>query len=239
MIMYTVTIFILLIISIIYCIYNRKNINWNILSLFIIICSFYSYVEFYFCNTYDSTPAWMFSENAIIGIRIFTIPIEDILFSPIFAIFFYAIYQLFSVNRNILEKYVIIILSFVIIMIGILLFLYSGIFGKYSSIRLFVIITLFTPYCKFKIKQMVIFCLIISLIAFLWDLWALNTFQWMYRNYFTGINSIVFNDSKNNWLLIWKAWFPLEIFFYYVNGSIFGYFILNFLTNYFTNRYTK
>ena len=77
--MYTITIIILLIISIVYLIYDRKYINWYILSLFVIICSCYSYIEFYFCNNFDMVPAWIFGKNAIIGISIFTIPIEDIL----------------------------------------------------------------------------------------------------------------------------------------------------------------
>jgi hypothetical protein len=64
----------------------------------------------------------------------------------------------------------------------------------------------------------------------------LNTEQWVYREFLTGINSNVFCNSKSNWLLIYKAWFPLEIFFYYLNGSIFGYLILNFLTNYFNEK---
>ena len=230
--MYTITIIILLIISIFYLICDRKYINWYILSLFVIICSCYSYIEFYFCNNFDMVPAWIFGKNAIIGISIFTIPIEDIFFTPIFAVFFYALYQVFPKERDIAEKYELALFALLILLMGLSFFLFSGTFGRYSSIRLFIIITLLSKYCRIKLNEMIIFCLMIIIFAFLWDLWALNTNQWQYREFLTGINSNVFNNSKWNWLLIYHAWFPLEIFFYYLNGSIFGYLILNFLSNY-------
>lgn len=233
--MYTTTILILLTSVVWLCIYRKNSTNWYILSLFTMICSFYSYVEFYYCNNFDPLlPAWNFSKNAIIGWKILSIPIEDILFSPICAVLFYHFYNIIPASKNILEKYVKVLLTLIILLISIFLFLYLESFAKYSTFRLFFSIILMTPFVLVKVKQMLIFLASVFLFAFLWDIWAVNTLQWVYRDFFTGVHSTAFSSKTWNWILIWRAWFPLEIFYFYLNGGIFSYLILNFLENYLT-----
>ena len=227
--MYTITIAILLIFSIFLILKFFKEIN-N--CHFLIVTSFFSlfaWIEFQFCNTYDILPCWQFYKSAILGIYILSIPIEDIFFAPICAVIFYIFWLKFNVifkfkTENI-EKFLTqkrVFVSFVMFLIMVALYFYcfGGQFGKYQNYR-FIIgsIGIFLSYKniqKFKLFSVLIF---IFLFAWIWDIWAINTLQWCYKNQETLQYSKIWNSLQ--WFKIYHAWFSTCTLYYYLSGAIF------------------
>lgn len=223
--MYFWTIMILICLCIFYT-NVKQGINFNVLWSFTAVCSVYAWVEFAVFNSADVMPAWVFSDAAIIGWRIFTIPIEDIIFPVVGSIGFYATYDKIQKNyyRGLFQKTNLFVLG-MLAMFTIFTILLSGLFGKYTVIRMLIGVVFILVNLKlFDIIHFLKFTFAVVIFAFCWDLWALNTEQWQYRLYATGDHSKVF--STDYWFLIYHAWFNIEVLYFYVSGAIFGYGIL-------------
>jgi hypothetical protein len=190
------------------------------------VCSLYAWVEFAVFNSVDVVPAWIFSDSAIIGWRIFTIPIEDVIFPIVGGIgFYWSFYRIkHNTSRGLFQKANLFVLG-MLAMFTIFVLFQSGIFGKYTVIRMiFGLIFISVNLKYFDILHFLKFTFAVTIFAFLWDLWALNTEQWQYRLYATGQHSKVFSDKY--WFLVHHAWFNIEVFYFYVSGAIFGYGVL-------------
>ena len=224
--MYFWTIMVLVCLSFMYVACNKANINKPVMWTFTAVCSIYAWIEFAVFNSADTMPAWVFSESAIIGWRVFTIPIEDVIFPIVGSIGFYATFikipQLQT--RGLFQKTNLFVLGMLVMFTIFTLFM-SGIFGKYTIIRMLIgVLFIVVNLKRFDIVHFLKFTFAIVLFAFAWDLWALNTEQWQYRLYATGQHSKVF--SPDYWFLIHHAWFNIEVFYFYVSGAVFGYGIL-------------
>jgi membrane-associated HD superfamily phosphohydrolase len=236
-----------MILSIILLIKNRKKIDWTLYVITTIFFSVFAWLEFQFCNTFDPvTSCWQFSKSAILGYYILSIPIEDIVFAPVCATMFYIIW-IFTISKKRYEnietklntKIASIIMLIISVLIGQYFFCFGGDFGKYQNIRYVIgFIALLWCYNNIYKTRFIILLFSIFLFAFLWDIFALNSFQWVYKDYFIGRVSKIWNLDNSQWFLIGKGWFSTCTFFYYFSGAVFFLGIIE-ATNKYLYNYRK
>lgn len=245
--MYTKTIIILGVFSIILQSIRWKKINKKVFFSWMFICCSYSWLEFAAFNYADpKMAAWEFSKIHITGLYFMGMTIEDFFFPVIFGIIFFNLHN--YADRKINYTSPLFLKVFVLwFHVTILLFfaVFGGKFGQFQAFRMGIglVLICFYTFNSWDLRQFHVLMIGIFLIAGVWDIWA-NCWstpqQWFYRNIETLLNSNVYANYKFYWFKIGKGWFPLSIMpYYYVSGSVFTLGILNSLYKLFNERFNN
>jgi len=232
--MYTTTIIALGILVLVLFIINFKTTNKIILSLWLLICCTFSWVEFSSMNYFDpQMEAWKFSPQHIIEFRFLLMEIEDFLFAPICGVLFFYFYKWIDRGINYQSSELCKLITLCInIFICFFFICWGGYFGKYQAWRMILgIACIIYTWESFDVRQFFVVMAGIFIIAGLWDIWAnsLSTpQQWYYRDIVSLKYSKVYADFPCWWFKIGKGWFPLSIFpYYYISGGTFTYGIIS------------
>ena len=230
--MYTLTIIVLSILSILLLVYNPKLYRSKVFGFWLAISCLVGWTEFVFFLRHD---AWVFGPGHVIDWEILGTTIEDILFCPNFAVIFFKLFEITGRRfrqrvYNPDDKLILAVFAF---WIALAYYDLGSQFSKYMSLRT-VLGFIGMIYCwnRASFRHCLLFVTIVYCIGFFWDLPSVATRVWWY----IPENGIIPHIYDGMYATILGAQFPIELFGYYFTGGFFSFWTISFLYAYFQKQ---
>ena len=223
--MYTLTITILCILSLIFIISDYKLYKDKAFLFWLVISCLVGWIEFVCFLRHD---AWLFDPNHVLGIHIAGVTIEDILFCPCFSVIFWKLYHLTKrkFKQRVFNPTDKLAFAVVVCAIALAYFDLGSLFAKYMSLRTGLgLIGLVYCWNSASFRHSMLFLVVVYCIGFFWDLPSVANKIWYYPE-----TSIIYDGIAFN---ILGAKFPIELFGYYFTGGFFSFWMIAFLKEYF------